>query len=801
MKKTAHIMLLPLLAGAVSIFFVLTHWRAVVREESVHIGRITEMAASSVKNEIAYELNSRINALVRMAKRGERIKEPTREEWETDAELYIQHYSGYQALEWLAPSLNVRWSVPAGRRGEWEGRREGFLSSARDLREAFISHPVDLPDGGRGFEVSVPILRNRELGGYIVGVLRFRELLDSIIFTGGNYRGYDIFIHDGGEEVYRNNRQALLSGKAKHGEELKLYGATWRITVSPTPATLAEIRSPLPKVVLAGGISLSVLLALAAYLAQEAWLRQRKSEEANLRLVREIDDHRRTEKVRERLSKIIETTSDFVGTSDADGKVLYINKAGRRMLGIGDDEDVSGVRIPDTHPGWATEIILKDALPIALREGIWSGETAFLGRDGREIRVLQVVMAHRGEDGAIEYLSTIARDITERKRLQEQLLQSHKMEAVGRLAAGIAHDFNNILSIIGGYSELIQMKLKEDDPLLDPVNQIASASAKGAGLVKGLMSFTRRQPFNPKTLDLNLIVLEVEQILSMIIGEGIDLRLSLFKGPVHAHADGVLLEQVLINLVTNARDAIYDGGKIVIGTELTGPRDGEKGSGAGRALLYVADNGTGMDEGMRKRAFEPFFTTKEEGKGTGLGLSNVMDIVKMHTGRVEVESVPGSGTTVRIYLPAETVAHSKMEREAAASTASVGGLETVMVAEDDAAVRDCTVAVLREFGYNVISAGDGEEAVALFEKRRDDIRLVILDCNMPKKSGIEAFEEIRAIRPDIAALFVSGYPGDIMQKIGGMDSRVRFMPKPLKPEALIVTIRELLDGGGPNGKT
>jgi PAS domain S-box-containing protein len=390
----------------------------------------------------------------------------------------------------------------------------------------------------------------------------------------------------------------------------------------------------------------------------------------------------------------------------------------------------------------------------------------------------------------------IHNDVTEKKKLEDQLRHAQKMEAVGTLAGGVAHDFNNILTAVIGYGTLLRMKMDEEDPLRFNVDQILASMERAANLTQGLLAFSRKQAINPQPLELNTLVKRVDKLLTRLIGEDINVTMSLGETPMTIRADAGQMEQVLMNLATNARDAMLQGGVLTIETgtaEVNQEYIRVHGYGqAGRyALLSVSDTGIGMDEKMQRRIFEPFFTTKEVGKGTGLGLAIVYGIVKQHNGYINVFSEPGKGTTFKIFLPLvaeETEAASPVEDEMPESERA-----TILVAEDDDSVRNLTRSVLEGFGYDVITAEDGDDALAKFSEHQDRIDLLLLDIIMPKKNGIKVYEEIKRLRPDIKALFTSGYTAEVIRDKGIIEDSLNFIAKPVSPRDLLRKVKEVLD--------
>ena len=393
-------------------------------------------------------------------------------------------------------------------------------------------------------------------------------------------------------------------------------------------------------------------------------------------------------------------------------------------------------------------------------------------------------------------LQDIQRETEEKKSLHAQLLHSQKMEAVGTLAGGIAHDFNNILTAIIGYGNVMRMKLKDTDPHREYLDHILAAAERAAGLTHSLLAFSRKQIINPQPVALNEIITRVQKLLARLIGEDIELRIDLCNPGPTILADSGQLEQLLMNLATNARDAMPSGGCFTLATELANIDEqytshhgyGEAGE---YAVVSVSDTGMGMDEQIRARIFEPFFTTKETGKGTGLGLSIVYGIVKAQKGYINCYSEPGKGTTFKIYLP---LIHGQAGiGDAAEIRHPQGGRETILVAEDNEEVRKLTVNILGEFGYTVIEALDGDDAVKKFMENRGAVNLLLFDIIMPHKNGKDAFDEIRKIRPDIKAIFTSGYTADIVRQRGFLDEGLTLLTKPLSPRDLLTKIREVLD--------
>ena len=431
-------------------------------------------------------------------------------------------------------------------------------------------------------------------------------------------------------------------------------------------------------------------------------------------------------------------------------------------------------------------------------------EDILLSKSGKLIPV-EIRAAHVTIGGG-PFILGIFRDITERNRamaeqatLQAQLNQAQKMESVGRLAGGVAHDFNNLLTVILGYAETLQRALKEGDPHRKPVDEIRLAAKRAAGLTRQLLAFSRRQILEPRVLDLGDVVRSLEPMLRRLIGEDLDLRIACPEGLGRVKADPGQIEQVLMNLAVNARDAMAGGGKLTIDAsnvdlcdDYTSRRMEFK--PGPYVVLAVTDTGTGMTPEVQQRLFEPFFTTKEQGKGTGLGLSTVFGIVKQSGGHIAVYSEVGRGTTFKIHLPrveeaARPITHARMP------AVLPRGTETILVAEDEEGVRQLVRMVLMDGGYTVIEASNGEQALHLCERHAGPLHLLISDVIMPQMGGKQLAEHLRKLRPNLKILFTSGYTNDAIAHQGVLDPGVAFLQKPYNLNDLLAKVREVLDPG------
>ncbi len=422
-------------------------------------------------------------------------------------------------------------------------------------------------------------------------------------------------------------------------------------------------------------------------------------------------------------------------------------------------------------------------------------ENPILTRDGALRLVVWDIAVLYDANGLVSGTASIGIDVTEHRKVEAQLRQAQKMEAIGHLAGGVAHDFNNILSAIIGYASLTQMKMNTSDPLRSNLDHILSSAERAANLTHSLLAFSRKQVIDPKPAHINEIVLGVEKMLNRIIGEDIEIRVVPAPGDLMVTVDRSQIEQVLMNLATNARDAMPGGGLLTIAVEAFEIRDDfvhmhEYGKAGKYARISVSDTGTGMDQRTLTQIFEPFFTTKEVGKGTGLGLAMVYGTIKQHDGFINVYSEEGKGTTFRIYLP--LTAGTVEQPSDRLRPYMPKGSGTILLVEDDNDVRSIIRTFLTEHGYTVCEARDGEEALRTFTGHKDGIDLVISDVIMPKKHGKDLFDEIQKLRPDMKFLFMSGYSADIISAKGILDEGTKFIQKPIDPGDLLRTISDIL---------
>jgi len=502
----------------------------------------------------------------------------------------------------------------------------------------------------------------------------------------------------------------------------------------------------------------------------------------------------------ELLALIGDNAADMIAVVNADGTRVYNSPSYQRILGYSPAELTGTTGFEQIHPD-DRQLVVEAA---AEARGTGTGRTVeyrMRHKDGHWVTLESTASAVLDPQGDVQKLVIVNRDITERKKLETQLHQSQKMDAIGRLSGGVAHDFNNLLGLIIGYAEVLQERIAESDSLRGCVQQILKASSQGASLTRQLLAFSRQQVLAPKALSLNTVIVDVEKMLRRLIGEDVELITDLDPQLGNVRADQGQIEQVILNLAVNARDAMPKGGKLMLKTANAQIDDDMARQHSfpvltgSYVILTVSDTGTGIDPRIQQKIFEPFFTTKEKGKGTGLGLSTVYGVVKQSGGYIAVESAPGKGAMFTIYLP-RVDQPQEQESSEGAPTGSLRGNETILLVEDEDGLRTATRSGLESYGYTVLDAADPDAAIALSHQTPGRIHLLLTDIMMAGTNGKDLADQIRRGRPDTKVLFVSGYTGQRFDEKSWLDPGSHFLQKPFTRQDLARKVRDVL--GAPS---
>jgi signal transduction histidine kinase/ActR/RegA family two-component response regulator len=601
---------------------------------------------------------------------------------ESDVQLAMSGYPAYQAIEWVDPSYHVLWVTPQNRNPHEQGAdlnkdepSRTVLHSAQESREAVVSHPVTLRQGGKGLLICVPVYSHNQLTGFLLGAFRYQALLSPILQDVAP--DYWIEVYDGGEQIFNRSSGSQPDKKWVQTADIQFQQVTLRAYAWPKPETLLYTRSPLPQVAFIAGILLAGMLGFAVYMAETAQLRAQALVKANTNLEKEI--------------------------------------AGRQQA-------------------------------------------------------------------------------------EDALRQAQKMEAVGRLAGGVAHDFNNLLMVIRGHAALSLRNVGVNGSLRRELDEILQATDRASSFTRQLLAFSRKQVLQPRVLDLNALTTQVANMLPPVLGDDIRLSIELEPQLGHVKADPALLEQVIMNLVFNARDAMQEGGELAIQTFNVDLDSASLAAHHGAhpgpyAVLAIRDTGHGMSEETQSHIFEPFFTTKDRGKGTGLGLATVYGTVSQSGGFIAVSSEIGTGTEIKIFLPrVEEPVEVTTRPEIPVQVRKGEG--TILVVEDDDAVRRMTREFLKISGYTVLEARSGADAIQFMERREQPIDLVLTDVLMPGMKGRELVERLSKLRAGIKVLYMSAYTEDAAINIGVLSPGTAFIEKPFSPDDLANKVREVMNATG-----
>ncbi|MEC4684569.1 MAG: ATP-binding protein [Nitrospirota bacterium] len=501
-----------------------------------------------------------------------------------------------------------------------------------------------------------------------------------------------------------------------------------------------------------------------------------------------------TEELR-RFKKIIDSAFDIITFTDEEGHIIYVNRAFEELTGYMKSE-MSGKGLFALNKGIYNENFYSDIFNSIRSGNPWRGELINRKKNGEEFIVSSVIFPIHSDSGRTINFVSIQRDITEEKKLYAQLLRAQKMEAIGTLAGGIAHDFNNILTAVLGYAEVIKHKISKDDQIYKGIDIIEKSAQQGAALAGRILGITRKEKLELKVVDINAIIRETFDILNRSIPKEINIELNLRDGIPPIKADPTQIQQVIMNLAINAKDAMPDGGTLRIETDRVGRENGAANgiasdSDGGFVKLAVSDTGAGMDNDLQSRVFDPFFTTKDTGKGTGLGLYIIHSIVTNHGGYINLYSEPGRGTRFNMYFP---VCRGEVKDSESFAEEELTGSGTILVIDDDQNIRELGKDLLASLGYTVITAAKGMEGITLFRERKEEIVIVLLDMIMPGMSGSEVFQSLQSIDPDVNVILCSGYSHEGLAGIKELlDSGVKgFVQKPFTRKTIARALKQIL---------
>jgi two-component system NtrC family sensor kinase len=760
---------LPILIGVAVLATTLCLWQALIANERALIEQALTIVAASVHNEFITQTESRILALTSLAKRWEQWGKPSKDEWTTAAELYVQHYPGFQAIAWVDASKYVRWLVPAARNEAMQGlylafeeQRRQALELAQGSRQVTATRVFELIQGGQGFHVYIPIFQGERFDGYIVGVFRVQELLDTIF--GNVAGGYALAVFVGETQVY-SRQHASDRPEAGWSQEVAvgLHGVTWRLQLWPTPALLVIVRSALPEVILVVGLLTAVLLAAAVHFAQISRRRAVQVNAANRELQTEIVERKRIEDaLREserRYRSVTQSANEAIITADSEGTIVAWNKGAETTFGYIEAEILGQsltLLMPASYRNQHQHGIKRLQDTGASRIIGKTREFRGLRKDGSEFP-LELSLA-QWEAGQSIFYSGIIRDLTERKRVerelqrqQEALYQREKLAAMGTLLASVTHELNNPLAVVMMEVDLLSEEV-EDSSLAARTQKILQAAQRCVRIIQNFLALVRERSPERTPVQLNTVVeAAVDMLAYPLQVDNIAVYLHLAdKLPVLA-ADANQLQQVLLNLVTNAHQALRETPlprQLTITTrcDATGMR----------VTLEVADTGPGIPPDMQARVFEPFFTTKPPGVGTGLGLPLCQGIIESHGGTMTVESQPGRGTTFRIELPVATM--PMPSPSAAPRTEDLRSVEgkAILVVDDEPGITSALAYLLRRNRHEVETAANGRIALQKLQQRAYD--LILSDIRMPELDGPGFYQELEHHYPQLLKriIFLTG---------------------------------------------
>jgi PAS domain S-box-containing protein len=761
---------LPLFTAFAGIAIALLLWQAILNQGRRQATIFAETQARSVAGQLGSALEGQMTSLTHLAQRyGPAFRE--RRDWAIEL-------VGLKLLFWVEPTGEVRWVIPrtgneavlaadfSASRAVLQARQTGRSATARSL--------IPGPPGDSRVELALPVQAGEQLAGFLVAEFSTRDVFSAVLASPATAPGWSFVLLDNDRVVYRRGPPGEWLAEVP----VKDVESSIRLRIAPAPEAAARLESSLPRTVLATGVVIALLLAASLSFAQSSRRRAEQARESEQRYRQFFESH---------LTGAIVT--------DPEGRLLEANPVALRMLGLGSVKDFEGRRMSSLYarPEERGELLAR----VRDREHVDQVEVELRKPDGRPLHVLINMTGRRDAEGRLMEINAFLLDVTDKKRMETQLRQAQKMDAIGRLAGGVAHDFNNLLGVITGYGELLERELTPDHPGRRRLREIRRAADSASALTRQLLIFSRQQSLEMQVVDLNEIVPGAERMLRRLIGEHIELVATLLPGLGRVRADPGQVEQVILNLAINARDAMPTGGRLMIETANVDLDERYVSTHAGvkpgpYVMLAVSDTGHGMDPDTLSHAFEPFFTTKEKGKGTGLGLATVYGIVQQSGGTVNVYSEPGHGTSFKIYLPRIADPRSP-EKAAVAPPAAIGGTETILLVEDSDSLREMIGEVLEASGYSVIQASTPERSTKMLVDKGATVDLLLTDVIMPGMAGPELAARLQSTNPRARVLYISGYTDEMIGSHGGIQPGMHFLQKPFTFEALLTKVREVLD--------
>ncbi len=782
-RRVPWLVVLFLLAGVAAVAVL---WASVRRAEMNRILLETQVTTQQVGLRLEAWVDARTAPVEYLAGTRYASRDEISARFRAESHGFTDLYPDLQALNYIDPDWVIRIVVPEAsnapaldqdlHRHPSPGVVDAVTRAERDDR--ITRTPIiDLLQGGKGFATYRSIRApSGELLGFVNGVFRVRALVESALAEENLRERYRI------ELVEDDSRIAYLHSDLGPDQvwphavtaPVRIVDRPWRLRLGPSAANLDRTETPADEL-----MALAALILVAGLTSALSLLLRRQEA---------------LEESRARYKLLVENQSDLVVKVDTQGRFLYVSPSYCETFGKTEDELLGREFMPLVHEDdrEATARAMEDLFRPPFRA--YMEQRAMTAAGWRWLAWSDSAVLDG--DGMVEAIIGVGRDVTQRRELEEQLIQSQKMQAIGQLAGGIAHDFNNILQGMMGHLEFLRTDESLSVQSREDLQQIDRGLARAGQLTTQLLAFSRRQVLRPTTLEINESIDNMLQLLRRVMTESVALDFDPDPRPLYTHADRGQIEQILMNLCVNARDAIHGAGSIVISTfarsldsdDCLDEPDASPGAYVGFA---VTDTGCGMTPEVLEHVFEPFFTTKEVGAGTGLGLATVYGIVRQHGGCVWASSTPGVGSRFTVLLP--EVEPTPPADEQPLPEIVQGGSETILFAEDDSRVRRPIVRVLQNAGYTVLEATDGAHALELFERHADQIDLLLLDVVMPKLGGHEVAEKARAVRPDLPVLFASGYDAETVSRTGVTDGRDVFLAKPYPAATLLASLRAMLD--------